>query len=60
MTRQVFIQYSESDYCQLPYGTSLRGAAEGQEIIEEIFYPSGGKHYKEMLETLSEIPWRRN
>lgn len=52
-TRQVFIQYSEKNFCQLPYSSYLDGVAEGQEIIEEIFYPSGGKHYQDMLETLA-------
>ncbi|MCH9626075.1 MAG: hypothetical protein S4CHLAM123_12650 [Chlamydiales bacterium] len=57
-TRQVFIQYSEKDHCNLPYCTLLSGISEGQEIVEEIFYPSGGKHYLEMLTSLSNTPWR--
>jgi len=57
-TRQVFIQYSEKNFCQLPYSSYLGGSAEGQEIIEEIFYPSGGQHYQDMLEILSLTPWR--
>lgn len=57
--RQVFIQYSDKDYCQLPYSSYLSGTAAGQEIVEEIFYPTGGKHYKEMLEVLAIIPWTK-
>jgi glucose-6-phosphate dehydrogenase assembly protein OpcA len=57
-TRQVFIQYSEKDFCQLPYSSYLGQTVEGQEIIEEIFYPSGGKHYRDMLEILALTPWR--
>jgi glucose-6-phosphate dehydrogenase assembly protein OpcA len=57
-TRQVFTQYSKKDLCQLPYCNPLTGSTEGQEIIEEIFYPSGGKHYRDVLETLSHMPWR--
>lgn len=57
-TRQVFIQYSDKDRCDLPYFSTLSGVAAGQEIIEEIFYPSGGEHYRDMLSVLSEIPWR--
>jgi glucose-6-phosphate dehydrogenase assembly protein OpcA len=58
-SRQVFIQYSEKDFCQIPYSAVLKGAPEGQEIIEEIFYPSGGRHYRDMLEILAATPWRR-
>ena len=58
-TRQVFIQYSEKDRCDLPYCTHLSGNAAGQEIVEEIFYPSGGKHYWDMLDVLADIPWSR-
>ncbi len=57
-SRQVCIQYSEKDFCQLPECSYLSGTAAGQEIVEEIFYPSSGKHYKNMLEILSLIPWR--
>lgn len=56
--RQVYIQYSEKDLCHLPYCSYLSGSIPGQEIIEEIFYPSGGKHYQDMLEMLAAIPWR--
>lgn len=56
-SRQVFIQYSDKERCDLPYSASLSGTQEGQEIIEEIFYPSGTKHYRAMLESLSTIPW---
>lgn len=57
-TRQVFIQYSEKNLCHLPYFSYLRGKPEGEEIVEEIFYPSGGKHYSDMLDVLVQIPWR--
>jgi len=57
-SRQIFIQYHDKDYCQIPYSTVLKGAPEGQEILEEIFYPSGGKHYRDMLEILATTPWR--
>lgn len=58
--RQVFIQYSDNNTCELPRCVSLSGSAEGQEILEEIFYPAVGKFYQQMLETLSHIPWRRS
>lgn len=58
-TRQVFIQYSDKDRCDLPFCSYLTGIEEGQEIIEEIFYPSVGSHYREMLEILTHIPWKR-
>jgi glucose-6-phosphate dehydrogenase assembly protein OpcA len=56
-TRQVFIQYANKDLCFLPYTSYLSGPAQGQELIEEILYPSDRKHYREMLETLALIPW---
>lgn len=57
-TRQVFVQYSDKERCDLPLHYYLPGNQEGQEIVEEIFYPSGTKHYKDMLEVLSTLPWR--
>lgn len=56
-TRQVVIEYSEKEFCQLPYTLFLEGASPGEEIIDEIFYPTGGAHYKEMLTCLAQIPW---
>lgn len=58
-TRQVFIQHSEKNLCHLPYFSYLTGKPEGEEIVEEIFYPSGGKHYSNMLDVLLTIPWRK-
>lgn len=58
-SRQVFIQYSDKDHCHLPVCTNLSGSTEGQEIIEEIFYPSTGDHYKQMLDILTNTPWKR-
>lgn len=57
-TRQVFIQHSDKERCDLPYCIRLTGHEEGQVIVDEIFYPSGGEHYHDMLETLALIPWR--
>ncbi len=57
-TRQVFIQHSDSDCCDLPYCSYLLGHEEGQEIVDEIFYPSGGGHYQDMLEILTMTPWK--
>ena len=56
---QVTIQYSENDRCDLPYRYYLNRNSESQEIVEEIFCPSGGKHYRDMLEMLASTPWRR-
>lgn len=56
--RQVFIQYSNKNQCDLPYCVYLPGMKSGEEIIEEIFYPKTGEHYRNMLECLSKIPWR--
>ncbi len=56
-SKQVFIQYSDENLCALPKCLFLGGVKEGQEIIEEIFYPGSSKPYAKMLETLSQIPW---
>ena len=40
-TRQVVVQYSNKDLCQLPYWTTLSGVAEGQETSRRIFIPRG-------------------
>lgn len=57
-SRQIYCQYSNEKECQLPTTSLLPGALEGQEIIEEIFYSPLTPSYMEMLQTLSEIPWR--
>lgn len=58
-TRQVFMQYSDKDRCDIPICSYLSGVSEGKEIIEEIFYPATGPHYREMLDVLTRIPWKR-
>lgn len=55
--RQVNVQYSDKERCDLPTCSYLAGITEGQEIIKEIFYPSTGKHYESMLNAISGIPW---
>ncbi len=57
-TRQVFVQHSDKDRCDLPICSYLSGVSEGKEIIEEIFYPAAGAHYCGMLNTLTQIPWK--
>lgn len=58
-TRQVFVQFSDKERCDLPTCSYLSGVSEGREIIEEIFYPSTGPHYREMLEILTATSWKR-
>lgn len=58
-TRQVFVQFSNKERCNLPTCSYLSGVSEGREIIEEIFYPSTGPHYREMLEILTAASWKR-
>jgi glucose-6-phosphate dehydrogenase assembly protein OpcA len=55
--RQVFYQYNDNNECGLPLALFLSGMSEGQEIIEEIFYPTKSKHFHMMLENLAHIPW---
>lgn len=54
-TRQVYMQYSDKERCDLPTVTNLSGIAEGQEIIEEIFYPSANERFKDTLDLLAEL-----
>lgn len=56
-TRQIFIQCSDEECCELPHVVLLGGTPQGQEIIEEIFYAQAGQHYQNMLQTLAQIPW---
>lgn len=58
-TRQVFVQFSDKSRCDLPYPVSLAGGKKGEEIIEDIFYPSNANHYVNMLQSLIQIPWRK-
>jgi len=55
--RQVFVQYSDQERCELPYALFLCGAHHGQEIVDEIFNDQTGTHYKNMLQVLAQIPW---
>lgn len=52
---QLFFQYFDSEKCDLPLCHNLPGIAEGEEIIEEIFYHSQDKHYRNMLTLVSQI-----
>lgn len=54
-SRQIVIQYSDSERCILPYTTFLAGNEEGREIIDEIFHPSNPKPFQEMLEMVLKI-----
>jgi glucose-6-phosphate dehydrogenase assembly protein OpcA len=56
-TRQVFIQYSDQNCCDLPHVNFLGGPTQGKEIIQEIFYQQAGTHYRNMLQILAQIPW---
>ncbi|NGX54402.1 MAG: hypothetical protein KR126chlam2_00012 [Chlamydiae bacterium] len=57
-SRQIFVQYSDQNRCDLPFYASIPGMAEGQEIIEEIFYHHPGTHYRNTLGLLATIPWK--
>ena len=57
-SRQVTVQISDAEKCELPITGYISGVKAGQEIIEEIFYPAPKNHYQSMLDTLSHIPWR--
>lgn len=57
-SQQVFMQYSDKEHCELPHFSFLENLQAGQEIIDEIFYQKPSTHYKNMLQVLSQIPWR--
>lgn len=58
-SRQVEVQYSDDNRCDLPFYAFLPGIAEGQEIIEEIFYQPPSAHYRNMLRLVAQIPWKQ-
>lgn len=59
-SRQVAVQFSDQERCDLPYNIYLSGFKPGYELVEEIFYETTGEHYKNMLQLLSQIPWKHN
>lgn len=54
--RQIFLTISDKDRCLLPFYIPLIGAKEGEEIIEELFYPTQKAPYLKILKLLSQIP----
>jgi len=59
-TRQVSMQYTDRDRCDLPHTVNLPGLSEGQEVIQEIFYPQPLGHYCNMLNMLARTPWSQS
>jgi glucose-6-phosphate dehydrogenase assembly protein OpcA len=57
---EVTIQHSTQEACFLPITTFLSNFLPGQEIVQEIFYPKGKEHYKQMLTLLSQTSWRNH
>ncbi|MCH9610592.1 MAG: hypothetical protein S4CHLAM81_04340 [Chlamydiales bacterium] len=55
---QVHVQFSDNEKCQLPVCHILTGAEEGQEIINEIFYPASMEHFCSALTMLSNTKWK--
>lgn len=55
--RQVLVQFHDQERCDIPYYMYLGKVQEGQSIIEEIFYPSMGQHYFDMLSMLASMSW---
>lgn len=58
-SRQIGIQYSDDAQCALPSFAFLAGKEEGQEIIDEIFYPSNLEPFQIMLEMVQKISERQ-
>ncbi len=55
---QVHAQFSDTEKCELPVCHVLSGTKEGQEIINEIFYPSSKEHFSAALTLLSNTKWK--
>ncbi|MFN0065094.1 MAG: glucose-6-phosphate dehydrogenase assembly protein OpcA [Chlamydiales bacterium] len=56
--RQIYCQFSDNEMCSLPFRHYLGGVKEGQEIINEIFYPAPKEHYFAMIRMLANTKWR--
>jgi glucose-6-phosphate dehydrogenase assembly protein OpcA len=54
-TRQVVIQRSSPALCELPYSVYLSLLTRQHSLLSEIFYQPVGKHYPEMLQTLTKV-----
>lgn len=59
-SRQVAIQYSDTQQCVLPFFTFLAGNEEGREIIDEIFNPSNPVQFRQMIEMVLKISEKKN
>lgn len=57
-TVQVMAQFSDKEKCHFPVCHVLTGAEEGQEIINEIFYPASAEHFDHALQMLANTKWK--
>ena len=57
-TKQVHAQFSDKEKCELPFCHFLAGVQEGQEIINEVFYPASKEHFCAALTMLSNTKWK--
>lgn len=55
---QVHAQFSDREQCFLPTTHILTGAQEGQEILNEIFYPASMEHFGCALTMLTNTKWK--
>ena len=55
---QVMAQFSDQEKCHFPVRHVLTGAEEGQEIINEIFYPASAEHFDHALQMLANTKWK--
>lgn len=57
LARQISVSYSDDSICQIPSLHPMGGQAEGEEIIQELFYSNAQSHYYAMLKSLKTINW---
>lgn len=57
---QVIVHCNTLDRCELPLTLSLPSLWSGRVFMQEIFYKQTSEQYKNMLQLISQIPWKNN
>ena len=55
---KVSVHISTLQQCEIPYTLPLPDFRQGIAFLKEIFFEKSGSHYKQMLQTIAETPWR--
>lgn len=55
---KVMVYVSTPDHCYVPYSLQLQLMQKGMTAMKEMFYFNPSHHYKNMLRSISKIPWK--